>query len=94
MKIVNLFSSKCGKLREIEYRNIAKVVWFCSACYELRKKLFLRYVDEIVRTVKADSEQLSNAANQLQPNLQIASKKTNEKGKLVFLDINFIVDTR
>ena len=30
--------SKYGKLREMAYRNIAKAVWFCSACCDLREK--------------------------------------------------------
>ena len=97
VKIVKLFSSKCGKLEEMEYRNITKVVWFCSACYELRERnqhSEKKTLSDICRWDRENCESLSNAANQLQPNLQIAFKKINEKGKLVFLDINLIVDTR
>ena len=63
----------------MEYRHIASTIWFCSACCELternqhseEKKLLLRYVDDIVRTVKGNPEEYLNAANQLHPNLQL-----------------------
>ena len=39
-------------------------------------KVFLRYVDDIVRTVKGDPGLVLEAANKLHPNLQFTIKKT------------------
>ena len=45
-------------------------------------RLFLRYEENIVRTVKGDPEELLNAANQLHPNQQSTIGKANQKKKL------------
>ena len=54
-------------------------------------KLFLRYVDDIVRTGRGKLSCLLHAANILHPNLQFTLEKTNSKGSLMFLDLNIIV---
>ena len=55
-------------------------------------KLFLRYVDDIVRTVKGDPEKVLRAANLLHPNLQITIETPNTNGKLAFLDLQTSID--
>ena len=55
-------------------------------------KLFLRYVDDIVRTVKGDPEKVLRAANLLHPNLQSTIEKPNTNGKLAFLDLKISID--
>ena len=57
-------------------------------------KLFLRHVDDIVRTVKADPEEMLNVANQLRSNLKFSLESANEKGNLAFFDINVNVNKR
>ena len=54
-------------------------------------KLFLRYVDDIVRTVRGEPSGLLDAANSLHPNLQFTLEKTNSEGNLQFLDLNINV---
>ena len=51
-------------------------------------KLFLRYVDDIVRTVRGKPSCLLDAANSLHPNLQFTLEETNSEGNLPFLDLN------
>ena len=50
-------------------------------------KLFLGYVDDIVRTVKDDPEKVLRAANLLHPNLQFTIETPNTNGKQAFLDL-------
>ena len=47
-------------------------------------KLFLRYVDDIVRTVRREPSCLLDAANSLHPNLQFILEETNWEGNLPF----------
>ena len=54
-------------------------------------KLFLRYVDDIVRTVSGEPSCLLDTANSLHPNLQFTLEKTNLEGNLPFLDLNINV---
>ena len=46
-----------------------------------------------MRNVKGNSEELSSAANQLDPNIQFTLEKANGKGNLAFPGINVNVDT-
>ena len=46
-------------------------------------KLFLRYVDDIVRTVKGDPSVVLHVANKLQPKLKF-TLETNENCDLLF----------
>ena len=55
-------------------------------------KLFLRYVDDIVRTVKGDPEKVLRAANLLHPKLQFTIETPNTKGNLAFLDLQISID--
>ncbi|XP_063728862.1 uncharacterized protein LOC134856523 [Symsagittifera roscoffensis] len=57
-------------------------------------KAFLRYVDDIVRTVKGDPDIVLKAANELHPNLQFTIENPDSNGDLAFLDLNNNVDSR
>ena len=61
---LNWYHVKCGDISDDEYRNISETLWSCRKCIAIREKnqsvqqakFFLRYVDDIVRTVKGDPE--------------------------------------
>ncbi|XP_063713937.1 uncharacterized protein LOC134841828 [Symsagittifera roscoffensis] len=57
-------------------------------------KAFLRYVDDIVRTVKGDPDIVLKAANELHPNLKFTIENPDSNGDLAFLDLNINVDSR
>ena len=86
---LNWYHVKCGDISDDEYRNISENVWYCRKFITIREKnksvqqakLFLRYNDDIVRTVKGDPEKVLRAANSLHPNLQsiIETPNTNKK---------------
>ena len=67
-------------------------VWYCRKCIAIRKKsksvqqakIFLRYVDDIVRTVKGDPEKKLRAANLLYPNLQLTIETQTQTGNWHF----------
>ena len=72
----------------------------CSFCRETDKndlnhssetKVFLSYVDNIVRTVRGDKNELLDAVNNLHPNLQFLLETTDNKNSLPFMDISFNV---
>ena len=54
-------------------------------------KLFLRYVDDIVRTVRREPSCLLDAANSLHSNLQFTLEKPNLEGNSPYLDLNINV---
>ena len=54
-------------------------------------KLFLMYVDGIVRTVRGELSCLLDAANSLHPIFQFPLEKTHSEGNLPFLDLNINV---
>ena len=56
-------------------------------------KVFLRYVDDMVRTVKGDPWVVLEAANKLHPNLQFTIEELDKNGNLAFLDLNINVDS-
>ena len=97
---LNWYHVKCGDISDDEYRNISETVWYCRKCIAIREKnksgqqskLFLRYVDDIVRTVKGDPEKVLRAANLLHPNLQFTIETPNTNGTLAFLDIQISID--
>ena len=72
------------------YASITEIVWYCESCCRAKNKekdatqvkLFLRYVDDIVRTVRGEPSCLLDAANSLHPNLQFTLEKTNSEGIL------------
>ena len=97
---LNWYHVNCGDISDNEYRNISETVWYCRKCIAMREKnksvqqvkLFLRYVDDIVRTVKGDPEKGLRAANLLHPNLQFTIETTNTNGSLAFLDLKISID--
>ena len=56
-------------------------------------ELFLRYVDDIVRTVKINPGIVLELANKLHPILQFAIEELNSNGNLAFLVLNVNVDS-
>ena len=54
---------------------------------------FLRYLDDIVRTVKGDPWVVLEAANKLHPNLQFTIEEIDSNGNLSFLHLNVKVDS-
>ena len=95
----NWYHLKCGKISDDVYASITEIVWYCESCCQAKNKekdttqvkLFLRYVDDIVRTVRGEPSCLLDAANSLHPNLQFTLEKTNSEGNLPFLDLNIKV---
>ena len=51
-------------------------------------KYFLRYVDDIVRTVKGDPGVVLEAANKSHPNVQFTIEELDSNDILAFLDLN------
>ena len=49
-------------------------------------QLFLRYVDDIVRTGEGEPSVVLHAAKKLHANLKFTLKRPNEHGELAFLD--------
>ena len=90
----NWYHLKCGK--RSDDAKITEIDWYCESCRRTKNKekdtpqmkLFLRYVDDIVRTVRGEPTCLLDAANSLHPNLQFTLEKTNSEGNLPFLDLN------
>ena len=56
-------------------------------------KVFLRYVDDILRTVKGDPGIVLEAVNKLHPNLQFTIEELDRNGNLAFLFLNINVDS-
>ena len=72
-----------------------EIVWICSYCAEkgrkqdtLELKLFKRYMDDIVCTVKGNPLDYLEYANSLHKNLQFTLETPNGSGDLAFLDLN------
>ena len=77
-----------------------KQFWMCAFCRENDKtdinhssetKVFLRYVDDIVRTVRGDKKELLDAVNNFHPNIQFTLETTDDKNSLPFLDMSIDV---
>ena len=66
----------------IAIKNTARICYF-----------ILRYVDDIVRTVKGNPGVVLEAANKLHPNLQFTIEELDSYGYLAFLDLNVNVDS-
>ena len=83
-----MYHLNCGKI----YASINEIVWYCESCYRAKNKekytpqvkMFLGYVDDIVRTVRGKSSCLFDAANSLHPNRQFTLEETNSEGNLQF----------
>ena len=86
----------CGNTLESEYADIAETVWYCMTCKKQQEadltvhgvEVFLRYVDDIVRTIKGDPGVVLEAANKLHPNLQFTIEELDSNSNLAFLDLN------
>ena len=97
----NRFHAGCQKISNEEYTNMQDVVWICTHCnnqqivgrYE-EMKLFKRYVDDIICTVRGDPEEYLKFAIFLHNNLQFTLEKVNMEGNLAFLDINKKVSSK
>ena len=66
------FHAKFQQISNTEYDSMENQFWMCSFCRENDQtdiKGFLRYVDDIVRTVRGDTKELLDAVNNLHPNL-------------------------
>ena len=89
----------CGKTFDDVYASIIEIVLYCQSCCRAKDrekdtphlKLFLRYVDDIVKTVRGEPSCLLDDANSLHPNLQFTLEETNSEGNLPFLDLNINV---
>ena len=100
-RCLNWYHLGCGNISESEYADTAETVWFCMFCKKQQEadrtvngvKVFLRYVDDIVRTVKGDPGVVFEAANKLHPNLQFTIEELNSNGNSTFLDLNVNVDS-
>ena len=96
----NWYNLKCGKISDDVYASITEIVWYCESCSRTQNKkkhtpqvkMFLRYVDDIVRTVRGEPSCLLDAVDSLLPNLQFTlDVQTNSEGNLPFLDLNINV---
>ena len=54
-------------------------------------EVFLRYVDDIERTVRGDTKELLGVVNNLHQNLPFTLETTDDKNSLPFLDISIKV---
>ena len=73
----------------------------CSFCLENDKtdinhssetKVFLRYVDDVVSTVRGDKKVLLDAVKNLHSNLQFTSETRDDKNSLPFLDMSININ--
>ena len=94
------FHAKCQQISNTEFDSKENQFWMCSFCREndqthinhsSETKLFLRYVDNFVRTVRCDTRELLDAVNNLHPNLQFTIETTVDKNSLPFLDMSINV---
>ena len=98
---LNWYHLGCGNISESEYADIPEKVWYCMTCKKQQEadrnvkgvKVFLRYVDDIVRTVKGDPGVFLEAANKLHPNFQFTIEELDSNGNFAFLDLNVNVDS-
>ena len=97
----NWFHARCQKISNEEYANMQDVVWICSHCsnqqtvgrYE-EVKLFKRYVDDVICTVRGDPDEFLKFANILHHKMQFTLEKDNMEGDLAFPDINVNVSSK
>ena len=94
------FHAKCQQISNTEYDSMENQFWMRAFCREndqtdinhsKETKVFLRYVDDIVRTVRGDTKELLDAVNNLHPNLQFTLETTDDKNSLPFLDMSINV---
>ena len=98
---LNWYHLGCGNISQFKYAEIAETVWYCMTCKKQQEtdrtvigvKVFLRYVDDIVRRVKGHPGIVLEAANKLHPNLQFTIEELDSDGNLSFLELNVNVDS-
>ena len=81
------------------YASKTEIAWYCESSYRAKNKekdtppvtVFLRYVDDIVRTVRGEPSCVLDAVISLHPNLHFTLEETNSEVNLPFLDLNIIV---
>ena len=87
---LNWYHLGCGSISEVEY---AKTVWCCMTCKKQQEayrtenglKIFLRFVDDIVRSVEGNPGVVLEAANKSHTNFQFTIEEFHSNGKLAFL---------
>ena len=91
------FHAKCQQISNTENDSTENRFWMCSFCREndqtdinhsSETNVFLRYVDDIVRTVRGDTKELLDSVNNLHPILQFTLGTTVDKNSLPFLDMS------
>ena len=91
------FHAKCQRISKTEYDSIEKQFCKCSLCRgndktdnnnSSKRKVFLRYVDDIVRPVRGDTKELLDAVNNRHPNLQFTLETMDDENSLPFLDMS------
>ena len=97
---MNWYHVKCGDISDDEYQSISETIWYCRKSIAKREKnksvqqakFFLRYVDDIVRTVEGDPEKVLRAPNLLHPSSLFTIETPNTNGKLALLDLQISID--
>ena len=96
-KSENRFRAKCQNIDGQLYAKMKDMVWYCSDCQkiylmdsepETERLLFERYVDETIHTVSGKQDSLLRKANNFHRKSEFKMERTDENGKLVFLDMN------
>ena len=87
------FHAGCQKISNEEDSNMQNVVWICTYCQQMvgqyeEMKLFKKYVDDIICTVRRDPDEYLKFANSLHNNLHFTIEKIKMEANLVFLDGN------
>ena len=91
------FHAKCQQVSNTKYDSMENQFWMSSFCREnyqtdinhsSETDVFLIYVDDIVRKVRGDTKELSNAVIFLHPNLQFKLETTDDKNSLPFLNMS------
>ena len=78
------------------YASTTETFWYCESCCGAKNKekdtpqvnLFLRFVDDIVRTVRDEPSCVLGAANSLHPNLQFTQEESISEEKLPFVNVS------
>ena len=89
---LNWYRLGCGNISESEYADIAETVGFCRTCKKQQEadrtengvQVFLKYVDDNVRTFQPDSVVVLEAANKLHQNLRFTIEELDSNGNLAF----------
>ena len=92
----NWYHLKCGKESDDLIASVIDLIWYCESCCRAKNnkkdtpqvKIFLRYVDDIVRTNKGEPICVLDAANYLNPKLQFTLEETSSEGNLPYLGLN------